>query len=669
MKRGFVITIICLSLLLIFLVSFVFAGLFYDFWNKITGNVVEGECTDSDGGLDYHVKGEVIDKKGNRVWDHCEDSVFLIERECISNVPINSDSYGDYNNIRYECPNGCNEGACVGGSEEIICTDGTLAGQCSPFNMGEYCDNSGNLVDDCTECGCASGYECDEGGGCMEEIIQTGKCSKIFGDSDPSKTMNLFIVPVNYPADKLLYGKPYNLDDFSINFENDVYRLLFSKSEELGYGLLTIEPFISNLDSVNIFILPEEYYFECVSGETPNYATFFPNELKECEYYDDKDYVHVLIGEKQSVNNGCLGYLSGNPCVSITGREHFNGYGDLILRFLHELGHQFGLRDIYGPPYYEDSIREFYIHNEWAESWDIEQIYNNFWDYYEDRVIGKYYEGREHEDEPGQIMKSNEQPNCDFHAGCPKWCRGDPLIKLEEINPCQNYGAKEECELHGPGIIGGSGCVWFPNEHPYFKTNCLTIEGGLVVENIGQDCIEGAGCYLGCQGQGFRSHLHGDLAVQWVDKEGNKHGYDAPGDRFLEQMLECCHTQNCNDYDFEICNEFVDTYKFKSLNYNDRYTFCNICDLETLEEDQLIEEQEDEVVDCEGCILDDKCYPFNNRKSGEYCSIENVWEEQQEEGKSCENNFECESNLCIDEECISGGLFRKILNWFRNLFG
>ena len=52
-----------------------------------------------------------------------------------------------------------------------------------------------------------------------------------------------------------------------------------------------------------------------------------------------------------------------------------------------------------------------------------------------------------------------------------------------------------------------------------------------------------------------------------------------------------------------------------------------------------------------------------------YCSIDKVWVEQKGADSFCENNFECSTNLCIDNKCISSGLWEKILNFFKNLFG
>ncbi|MFH1358420.1 MAG: hypothetical protein ABIH37_00865 [archaeon] len=69
------------------------------------------------------------------------------------------------------------------------------------------------------------------------------------------------------------------------------------------------------------------------------------------------------------------------------------------------------------------------------------------------------------------------------------------------------------------------------------------------------------------------------------------------------------------------------------------------------------------------CPLDNKCYPFGYRKDNNFCSDEGKFIEQLKGDKTCENNFECSSNLCVDSKCVSQGLFQKIIDWFSKLFG
>ena len=62
------------------------------------------ECTDSDGGLNYIIKGTVTDGS-ETLEDFCVDSVKLSEALC------NSDQRGAY--AQYVCSDGCYEGACI----------------------------------------------------------------------------------------------------------------------------------------------------------------------------------------------------------------------------------------------------------------------------------------------------------------------------------------------------------------------------------------------------------------------------------------------------------------------------------------------------------------------------------------------------------------------------
>jgi hypothetical protein len=73
---------------------------------------------------------------------------------------------------------------------------------------------------------------------------------------------------------------------------------------------------------------------------------------------------------------------------------------------------------------------------------------------------------------------------------------------------------------------------------------------------------------------------------------------------------------------------------------------------------------------CSGCEFDTKCYPYGYRKEGKFCSdSNNLFIEQKKADATCENNFECKTNICIDGQCISKGIWQKFLDWFRRLFG
>jgi len=70
-----------------------------------------------------------------------------------------------------------------------------------------------------------------------------------------------------------------------------------------------------------------------------------------------------------------------------------------------------------------------------------------------------------------------------------------------------------------------------------------------------------------------------------------------------------------------------------------------------------------------GCYLDEKCYNIGTRKSGDYCGEDLDFVAQKEAEATCEDNFECLSNVCLDGSCIKANIWQKFLNWFRAIFG
>jgi len=73
---------------------------------------------------------------------------------------------------------------------------------------------------------------------------------------------------------------------------------------------------------------------------------------------------------------------------------------------------------------------------------------------------------------------------------------------------------------------------------------------------------------------------------------------------------------------------------------------------------------------CEsGCLSNGKCYPMGYRRSGTYCSEDNEFVKLLPSDSSCNNNFECRSNLCIGDECVDQSLINRFIEWLRNSFG
>ncbi|MDO8480226.1 MAG: thioredoxin domain-containing protein, partial [Nanoarchaeota archaeon] len=74
---------------------------------------------------------------------------------------------------------------------------------------------------------------------------------------------------------------------------------------------------------------------------------------------------------------------------------------------------------------------------------------------------------------------------------------------------------------------------------------------------------------------------------------------------------------------------------------------------------------------CDGCFVDGRCLPIGTRiANGEkrYCDAFNGMSAQKEGDASCQNSYECGSNLCVNSQCVSQGFLQKVMNWFAKLF-
>lgn len=69
-----------------------------------------------------------------------------------------------------------------------------------------------------------------------------------------------------------------------------------------------------------------------------------------------------------------------------------------------------------------------------------------------------------------------------------------------------------------------------------------------------------------------------------------------------------------------------------------------------------------------GCLLNNVCYPIGFRDDLNYCSGESFsFHLQKNENDKCNNNFECKSNLCLDQKCFENlSLLERILKFFKN---
>tara|TARA_B100002003_G_C14107417_1_gene532661 strand:- start:176 stop:1501 length:1326 start_codon:yes stop_codon:yes gene_type:complete len=73
---------------------------------------------------------------------------------------------------------------------------------------------------------------------------------------------------------------------------------------------------------------------------------------------------------------------------------------------------------------------------------------------------------------------------------------------------------------------------------------------------------------------------------------------------------------------------------------------------------------------CEGCLDENNvCIPISTRTETQYCDMDHSFKNQKSEDMNCINNYECSTNICVNNKCISSSFIQKIIDWFKNLFG
>ena len=128
-----------------------------------------------------------------------------------------------------------------------------------------------------------------------------------------------------------------------------------------------------------------------------------------------------------------------------------------------------------------------------------------------------------------------------------------------------------------------------------------------------------------------------------------------------DEKHNCCFNSR---YGGEACCEGIGNCTIDSFGFlNSRLTWKSDC---VGQAETLLDGQSEKIFfDCDP----NKCTPVGLRQTGQFCGVDNRWSAQKGNSDVCDNNFECGSNLCVDNQCVDSGLFSKIIRWFQNLFG
>jgi len=298
--------------------------------------------------------------------------------------------------------------------------------------------------------------------------------------------------------------------------------------------------------------------------------------------------------------------------------------------------------------------------------------------------------------EPDENGKSYRRKSYDCPNGCSDGAciKGEPIT--EKIKCIFQHSKKEQKCYSAEWSVADEGtkfckgvksCVINFKGHEGEKITWKSTCGGYQYtkqdgndEKIGFDCSGGETNIVEIQNRGFRraywqcydgtDHKEKTVACK-SSKEWQAEAKDFCKDHCYEDRSKCgvnsfSVSEEC--YLDEGPTECEKVCLYVGTKSEGWYDSCSgeliewaICSEETSEE-------EIELICKNSCPLKGKCYAFGYRKAGEYCSDEGEFVEQLKSDETCDNNFECESNVCVSGECVSAGLLQRILNWFRKLF-
>jgi hypothetical protein len=78
-----------------------------------------------------------------------------------------------------------------------------------------------------------------------------------------------------------------------------------------------------------------------------------------------------------------------------------------------------------------------------------------------------------------------------------------------------------------------------------------------------------------------------------------------------------------------------------------------------------------------GCFVDGECYIQGKNNGTHYCSDTGEFKEVIKSGEGCKYSYQCSTydagksylrNVCVENKCVKVGAFKKVINWFRNVF-
>lgn len=587
-----------------------------------------GSCTDSDGGKNYYVKGKttgVAQGINVETSDFCKDESTLIEAYCDGNSMMVENS---------QCAYGCSEGACIPYSPDTcIDSDGGIV----PEVKGTTRYKGENKTDECYEnknvreffCSDLTGemqidndgmpcsYKCEKGACIIPLVIENAFCKDLINE-------------VAYPVDKEITGIKYMVTEKSIP-ENRTWKMSRTGKEETytSYGAQWRSDKNYENEDAWTYISYDVYVFH---NKGINLSSIFTEitENRLCytqDYYPGEDERNIFYVCNWDVLSGKMN--NDIKDVSYAHRQVFWYNGNVLVMVYGNTG-----------KYLSESEMDI-IATKRIESLVSDLVNNKNSDIREDIKL------------PLTINNFVQESfsSCVPHVDIPRdngntclisWdCRLEPAICPEygyRTRTCVDRGCNTPTQTEqlscNPGMC--SGCYvskWFGNRESNDERKCIPFgfrfeqEVGThlgLIENVEDETIGESESNEGYKLE-FVSPEKANLVIYGKIKN---YSYKlVPGAVVKLDMTE-----------YEIGTEI--TLTVVSMNYNKRTIDLSI------------------KVSHMGKIVD---------KMNAYCDIDGIVKKQVAGWQKCSNNYECESNICSNNECYDVQSMLKSVSSFKSL--
>ena len=551
---------ICLTLVLVLSFSLVSASWFGNFLNKITGKAIDGNCADSDGGVQYYEKGTINEQE--LITDFCQASSALTCSSPNEDFCVNCYKRGG---IVKEGESGC---FCQSSGSYINAWFGTCSGSLN--YLREYSCLEGERV---TET-----YACPNG--CVD-----GACVQSQPTTKSSCSGNLCTL--------------YEGESVTATLGGDNYVVSIDYIDSLGVVL-----YINNGTDRGSTDLGMTY--RLVEGRTTRMWNIFITIIN-INVQDYQGGIKKVDFEYSSATS---------QCTDSDGGKNYYVKGNI-----------FGIKENM------TSAELFRIKHRglWLESSDYCATNEGYITDKGNNLVESFCNEKEYID-----SETINCPNGCVDGACVNQSQTNqtiPYILAYDIGNFEYVGGESDIEEGNPVYAG-----------TYLYNREVTIHVGIMEfsnrESLLDFMIEAIASSPDCAISGkFKNYYDGNFV--YVCDEG-----------YMWTFNNLLFFVKYSDDD-DLLDAYLDAYS---------------SDLSSPEAAEI--EFSLKPLTCEGCVYDrNKCIPYGIRVDEYYCDIDGEFKLQKGvvggEWASCDNNYECESNVCSSGECIEVTTIMKQASTFK----